>query len=33
MDSMGAFPRREQLQWLQVSEHAYDGFLINAGRA
>jgi TRAP-type mannitol/chloroaromatic compound transport system substrate-binding protein len=31
-ESVNAF-RREHLQWLQISEHALDGFLINAGRA
>jgi TRAP-type mannitol/chloroaromatic compound transport system substrate-binding protein len=30
-DSVNAF-RRDHLQWLQISEHALDGFLISAGR-
>jgi TRAP-type mannitol/chloroaromatic compound transport system substrate-binding protein len=30
-DSVSAF-RRDRLHWLQISEHAFDSFLINAGR-
>jgi TRAP-type mannitol/chloroaromatic compound transport system substrate-binding protein len=30
MDSVAAF-RRDRLQWLQISQHAYDSFLISAG--
>jgi TRAP-type mannitol/chloroaromatic compound transport system substrate-binding protein len=32
MESVNAF-RRDHLQWLQISEHAIDDFLINANRA
>jgi TRAP-type mannitol/chloroaromatic compound transport system substrate-binding protein len=32
LDSVNAF-RRDHLYWLQISEHALDGFLINASRA
>ncbi len=32
MESVNAF-RRDHLHWLQISEHAFDSFLINARRA
>jgi TRAP-type mannitol/chloroaromatic compound transport system substrate-binding protein len=32
MESVNAF-RRDHLHWLQISEHAFNSFLINAGRA
>jgi len=32
MESVNAY-RRDHLQWLQISEHAFDAFLINASRA